>query len=255
MNLNNKVENPDMKFMITIDGPAGSGKSTIAKRLSERLGWIHVNTGSIYRTFAFICMKLKKSDPFYQNLLNLYEDQYQGSDPIEQALLIMKNDYSQNMLNGRVFIKEKELTNEIKVNEISQLASKYAEQKNVRDALLPIQRELINKIPKVIVDGRDMGTVVFPNAPLKLFLTASPETRAKRRFKELKGTLKNMGLNELLDEITDRDMRDSQRAISPLRPATDSIIIDSSDKSIDEVINVIVKLALDKNLIDHTETT
>lgn len=215
--------------VITIDGPAGSGKSTVALKLANKMNWKYVTTGSIYRVFAYIVIKesLEFNDEnikyVSQNLISYYE---------------------QNLVTGAVFYKNENITDKIRLPEVSEKTSIIAANYLVRELLLPLQRKIVLGCGGAIVDGRDMGTIVFPEALLKVYLYASPEERAKRRITELniKGEL--VDFNTLLKEIYDRDDRDANRAVAPMRPAMDAIILDSTLLSIDQVVQEIYAKAL-----------
>lgn len=221
--------------VITIDGPAGSGKSTVAKIVAHKLGWIYVTTGAIYRTLALLFheSKMKKTD----------------LEHIERFISFISERYRQESSSGRVFIGEREITQDIKAPLVSELASILAQEDFVRKRLLPIQRKVVLNNNGAVVDGRDMGTVVFPDAPLKIFLTASAEERAERRFKELNQNGQNTDIKELLKEIHERDERDLNRTLSPLKAASDAFSLDSTRSSQEEIAKQILQLAVQKDLI------
>jgi len=218
--------------IITIDGPAGSGKSTVARHIADKLGWAHLNTGAIYRAFALLL------DRFFtegsQNLEDLTEE------IILKIIVNINSFYSQDDIKHKIFLKSEDITAQLHSPKISQLASVYAQNELVRKYLLPIQRKLVEKYEGVVVDGRDMGTVVFPVAPLKIYLTANSETRARRRLAELQMQNVNVNFDTLLKDLEERDLRDSTRKIAPSKPADDAIIIDSSSNSIDDVVTQIL---------------
>lgn len=221
--------------IITLDGPAGSGKSTVAHELAKKLNLVHVNTGAIYRTFAWI---------IHENLATSSNEENKNlsSEHINNAVEKIRHSYEQNDVNHEFFLNGINITENIYAPEISNLSSIYAQNPTVRSALLPIQRNLIQKYSGAIVDGRDMGTVVFPNAFMKIFLTADINIRAKRREAELRKRGLHVNFETLLNEMKERDMRDSTRAIAPSKPASDAIIIDSSSHSIDEIVDQIFSL-------------
>lgn len=229
------TENKSQRNIITIDGPAGSGKSTIAHALAKRLRWVHVNTGAIYRTFAWIMSEFHPT----------VDSTHLTPDIINQVASTINSEYSQNDTNHQFFLNTKNITENIYAPHISNLSSVYGQNKLVREALLPIQRKIIEEHDGVIVDGRDMGTVVFPFAPLKIFLTANVETRAKRRVLELQTRGLHVNFDVLLKEIQERDLRDSTRDASPSKPALDAIVIDSSTHSVDEIVDKIFLLYYD----------
>ncbi len=228
--MTNQTENN----IITIDGPAGSGKSTIAQLLSQKLGWTHMNTGAIYRTFVFLLKKHFQS--------NLPDPQNLDSHLIAKFAEQMNQQYKQANGSNLICLGDENITNEIRTPEISHLASLYAQNSFIREQLLPLQRKLAQDHKGIIVDGRDMGTIVFPNARLKVFLTANSETRAKRRFSELQSDGLNVNFETLLAELKERDLRDSTREIAPSKPAEDAVIVDSSEHSINEVVDIILNL-------------
>ncbi|WP_456402069.1 (d)CMP kinase [Persephonella sp.] len=215
-------------MIITIDGPAGSGKSTVAKMLSKKLGYTYIDTGAMYRALALKVLN-KKIDP----------------DDKEYVLTILENtkiDLQTDPQNNRVFLDGKDVTDLIRTEEIGKTASKIARYPEVRRFLVKIQRELGLKSKNAVLEGRDAGTVIFPDADIKIFLTASPEIRAKRRYDELKKKGLNVIYTEILNQVIERDKIDQTRKDSPLRPAENSKIIDSSNMSIDEVVNKILEI-------------
>ncbi|KAB8030915.1 (d)CMP kinase [Fluviispira multicolorata] len=221
--------------VITIDGPAGSGKSTVAKIVATKLGWIYVTTGAIYRSLALL---------FHE--ANLKEKDLGN---IERFTSFINERYRQESSSGKVFLGEREVSHEIKAPHVSELASLLAQEDSVRKRLLPIQRKVVLNNNGAVVDGRDMGTVVFPDAPLKIFLTASPEERAERRLKELHLNGMKTNINELMKEINERDLRDTNRRIAPLKPAHDAILLDSTKSTQEEIAKIILKYALQKEMI------
>ena len=210
--------------LITIDGPSGSGKGTIAQCLAEKLGWKVLDSGALYR---LVGLDVRNRG------LN-FED--------EEAVGELAANLDVSFEKGKVFLHNQDVTNTIRSETAGNDASRVAALPRVREALLQWQRD--HATPDgLIADGRDMGTVVFPDAPLKIFLTASPEERANRRYKQLKGKGMSANLPRLIEEIRERDERDSNRTTAPLRPAEDAILIDSSALSIDEVTGEILKAA------------
>ena len=238
--MNPEINSINKLKVITIDGPAGSGKSTVAKIVATKLGWIYVTTGAIYRTLALL---------FHES--NIKETDLEN---IERFISFISERYRQESSSGRVFIGEREISDEIKATFVSELASILAKEETVRKRLLPIQRKVVLNNNGAVVDGRDMGTVVFPDAPLKIFLTASAKERAERRFKELNQNGQKTDIKDLLREIHERDERDLNRIISPLKPAHDAISLDSTKSTQEEIAKTILQLAVQKDLvISHNE--
>jgi len=222
-----------MSHVITIDGPAGSGKSTIAKLLAKKIGWTYVTTGSLYRSFAFLLQK--------------YPERV-DEDTIQKCISDLIASYHQDPISGRIFLSNVDVTDQISSPEISQLASIYAKDENIRTQLLPLQRQIATKNKGVVIEGRDMGTVVFPDALLKIFLTASPEERAKRRFDEFKKVDEKIKYNDVLAQIKERDIRDENRSVAPLKPASDAVILDSTGKTREDILNSILALVKEKKI-------
>ena len=209
-------------FSIAIDGPAGAGKSTIAKRLAKELGYYYVDTGAIYRTVAYF-FDLWGVSPKDVDAINRYIDELTiGIEYDEDGLQHM-------IMNGM------DVTADIRTQEISQKASLVSAHAVVRDVLLDMQRD-VAKQHNVIMDGRDIGTVVLPKADVKIFLTASPEVRAQRRTDELAAKGQKANYAQILKEIQQRDYQDTHRAVAPLKLARDSIKVDTSELDIDGVI-------------------
>ncbi|WP_432642669.1 (d)CMP kinase [Acidaminococcus sp.] len=215
------------KIIIAIDGPAGAGKSTIAKKVAARLGYAYIDTGAMYRTVT-LCF-LESSQPFSEEavtrIANRIDIAFQYRDGV-----------------NRVFVDGREVTDEIRSLEVSQNVSKVAAVGGVRTAMVAAQRK-IGERGGVVMDGRDIGTVVFPRAQLKVFLTASVEERARRRYLELKEKGVPVDLADLEKRIAQRDALDENREISPLRCAEDAHYLDSTALSIDEVTEQIARMA------------
>jgi cytidylate kinase len=208
--------------VITVDGPSGSGKGTIAGLLAERLGWHLLDSGALYRIVAAVAL---------ERSMDLTDG---------EALRAMAADLDIRFEGSQVFVNNADLTDRIRHEEVGEAASKVASLVPVRDAILAAQRAM-RQAPGLVADGRDMGTVVFPDAPVKIYLEASAEIRADRRYKQLKNKGLSVSVRALLASIKERDERDTRRAASPLRPAEDAIIIDSTSMSIEQVLeNVIV---------------
>ena len=212
-------------YSIAIDGPAGAGKSTIAKRLAKELGYYYVDTGAIYRTVAYF-LDLWGVSPKDVDGVNRYIDELTiGIEYDEDGLQHM-------IMNGM------DVTGEIRTQDISQKASLVSAHAVVRDVLLDMQRD-VAKEHNVIMDGRDIGTVVLPKANVKIFLTADPEVRAKRRCDELIAKGQKANFETILKEIKQRDFQDTHREVAPLKMARDSIKVDTSDMDIDQVVAAI----------------
>ena len=212
----------DKKISIAIDGPAGAGKSTIAKRLAKEMGYQYVDTGAIYRTVAYF-MDLWGVSPKDVDGINRYIDE-----------LTVKIEYDEDGLQHMI-MNGMDVTNDIRTPEISQKASLVSAHAVVREMLLDMQRDLAREY-NVIMDGRDIGTVVLPKATVKIFLTASPEVRAQRRTDELKAKGQKADYKKILEQIKQRDYQDTHREIAPLKLARDSVKLDTSELDIDGVI-------------------
>ena len=209
-------------YSIAIDGPAGAGKSTIAKRLAKGLGYRYVDTGAIYRTVAYF-MDLWGVSPKDVDGVERYIDELTiGIEYDEEGLQHM-------IMNGM------DVTHDIRTQDISQKASLVSAHACVREVLLDMQRDVAKEY-NVIMDGRDIGTVVLPKANVKIFLTASAEVRAKRRTDELLAKGQKANYNQILKEIQQRDYQDTHREIAPLKMCRDSIKVDTSDMDIDQVV-------------------
>ena len=216
-----------MAFNVAIDGPAGAGKSTIAKAVAAKKGYVYVDTGAMYRAMAlyFIREGIASDD---ENKISEVVDNIAVSIKYEDGLQHV-------ILNGE------DVTGLIRTEEVGNMASATSVYSAVRTKLVALQQELA-KTTDVIMDGRDIGTVVLPNANVKIFLTASVECRAKRRFNELQAKGQDANFDQIAKDIEERDYRDSHREISPLKQADDAILVDSSDMTIDEVVNKIIDL-------------
>lgn len=214
-----------MGYNIAIDGPAGAGKSTIAKLVAKELGYIYVDTGAMYRGMAIYFLE-QKIDP---------EDTERIAEVCKDASVSIgyENGVQQIYLNG------KNVTSMLREEAVGNMASRSSAVPAVREQLLSLQRELAEK-EDVVMDGRDIGTNILPNAETKIYLTASVETRAKRRYLELQEKGTDCNLEEIAKDIEERDYRDMHREIAPLRQAEDAVLVDSSDMTIDEVVEVIL---------------
>ena len=217
---------------IAIDGPAGAGKSTIAKRLAKKLGYYYVDTGAIYRTVAYF-MDLWGVAPKDTDGVNRYIDE-----------LTIEIEYDADGLQHMI-MNGMDVTEDIRTPDISQKASLVSAQPVVREMLLDMQRDVAKK-HNVIMDGRDIGTVVLPRADVKIFLTASAEVRAQRRFAELQAKGSKDSLAKVLADIKQRDHQDSTRAIAPLKQAKDAVLVDTSDMDVDAVVAAIEAIVAEK---------
>lgn len=217
---------------VAIDGPAGAGKSTIARRLAEELGYRYVDTGAIYRTVAYF-MDLWGVSPKDADGVNRYIDE-----------LTVEIEYDEDGLQ-HMLMNGMDVTKDIRTPDISQKASLISAHACVRDMLLDMQRELAEQ-NNVVMDGRDIGTVVLPNATVKIFLTASPEVRAKRRCDELNAKGQKADYNTVLKDIQQRDYQDTHRDIAPLKMCRDSIKVDTSDMTIDQVLEALKEIVTQK---------
>lgn len=214
-------------FSIAIDGPAGAGKSTIAKAVSKKLNYIYIDTGAMYRAIGLY---------YLQNEIDLQnEDLINGLIDNIKVEITYENGLQQIILNGD------NVTSLIRTQEVSNAASVVSAYKKVREKLVSLQRDLASST-NVVMDGRDIGTVVLPNASVKIFLTASTEERAKRRYKELLEKGQVVDLETIKKEIEERDYRDINRETSPLMQAEDAILVDTSSMTIEEVIDEILRL-------------
>ena len=221
--------------VITIDGPGGSGKGTVAVRLAERLGWYYLDSGALYRLVAVAAMDrgvAADDEPALEALAR----------ELDVAFGLQDNGLS-IVLDGNC------IGDRLRSEPVSAFASRVAAVAGVRGALVERQRAF-RRSPGLVADGRDLGTVIFPDADLKIYLTAAAEERARRRYKQLKEKGESVNLSRLFREIEKRDERDRSRAVAPLRPAPDAHIIDSTDSSIDEVLDQIVFLARKEQVID-----
>lgn len=215
------------KLVITIDGPAGSGKSTVSKLLARRLGYIYVDTGAMYRAVAVLVRDSELSDSLDETLL---ENICQGLD----LQFIQKDETLHLLANGQ------DVTAEIRKPEISSLASTVSAKGVVRERLSKIQRSM-GKAGGVVLEGRDMGTVVFPDADVKFFLDASPEIRSERRYLELEAKGEETTAEEVYQQMLERDRNDRGRQLAPLKPAKDAIVLDCSDLQIEEVVQFMLE--------------
>lgn len=222
----------DKNISVAIDGPAGAGKSTIARRLAENLGFRYVDTGAIYRTVAYF-MDLWGVSPKDVDGVNRYIDELTVGITYDDA-------GKQHMLmNGM------DVTEDIRTQEISQKASLISAHAVVRDVLLDMQREMAEQYD-VVMDGRDIGSVVLPKATVKIFLTASPEVRAKRRYQELLEKGQKASYEQVLMDVQQRDYQDTHRDIAPLKMCRDSVKVDTSEMDLEQSVAAIRKIVEEK---------
>ena len=216
-----------MSHNVAIDGPAGAGKSTIAKRIARRLGYIYVDTGAMYRAMAYY----------------LIQNQVDAADQEAIAAACQHADISICYQDGEqvVLLNGENVNAYLRTEAVGNMASVSSVVPEVRKKLVELQQKLARETD-VVMDGRDIGTVVLPDADVKVYLTASVETRAKRRFLELQEKGEPADLVKIAADIEDRDYRDMHRYISPLRQAEDATLVDSSDMTIDQVVEMILEL-------------
>lgn len=217
------------KIVVAIDGPAGAGKSTIAKLVAEKLGYAYIDTGAMYRSVALKFLQTGKDF---------------DEDFISELARTMVIEFKPEASVNRVFVDGQEVTDAIRSAEVTANVSRVAAIGAVREAMVAQQRRM-GESGGVLMDGRDIGTVVFPNAQLKIFLTATVEERAMRRYKELIAKGQQVDLAQLKEDIASRDKQDSERAISPLRQAEDALLLDTSDMNIEQVTAKILQLVED----------
>ncbi|MEK9989199.1 MAG: (d)CMP kinase [Halieaceae bacterium] len=223
--------------VICVDGPSGAGKGTLSRELAACLGWHLLDSGALYRVLGFACRHRKV--PL--------------SDEAQVVAMARQLDvaFLPTGAGVSVFLGGQDVSLPIRTEDGGRDASKVALLPAVREALLHRQRELA-VLPGLVADGRDMGTVVFPTSPLKIFLTASAKVRAERRFHQLQGQGQSVSLARLLSDIEERDRRDKSRSVSPLVPAEDAVVVDSSELSPDAVLDTVLQLAADRKLVSET---
>lgn len=216
---------------VAIDGPAGAGKSTIARAAAKELGFIYVDTGALYRAVGVYCLRN-----------NIETTDVQGVGSVLDKIIV-----ELKFIDGvqHVYLNGDDVSTEIRLPEASMAASNVSAIPSVRAFLFDLQRDIAAK-NNCIMDGRDIGTVVLPNAKVKIFLTADPEERAMRRFKELQEKGSNVTFQEVLDDLKVRDYNDSHREIAPLKPAEDSVIINTTGYSLEDSINKIIDTIKEK---------
>lgn len=222
------------KYVITIDGPAASGKSTLSKNLSKRLGIRYIDTGAMYRAFALYAIRRGRNLDDENDLKDLFEGFNIQFREVEGET--------------RIYLSDEDITEKIREKEIGEGASRVSVHRSVRMKMVELQRKLGEN--GGIFDGRDMGTFVFPDADLKIYLTATEEERARRKLREWKERGIDGTYEEALEDIRRRDMRDSMRAFAPLKKADDAIEIDTTSLSPEEVIEVVLKILKKRHIVN-----
>ena len=216
---------------VAIDGPAGAGKSTVARGAAKELGYIYVDTGALYRTVALAAQRK-----------NILGDEEKIADMLSSITVELKFDDNGEQ---KVYLNSEDVSSLIRTPEISMAASSVSQIPAVREFLLELQRSVARN-NNVIMDGRDIGTVVLPNADVKIFLFASPECRAERRYKELIEKGEDVRYEDVLKDVNDRDYQDSHRKIAPLKPTEESVMADTTGKALPESIEMVVSVIKEK---------
>ena len=214
------------RFIVAIDGPAGSGKSTSAKLVAQKLNFLYIDTGAMYRAITYLAMKIK-----------ILSDHEKVSDLAQKCLMKLEFIHGET----KVFVDGENLTNEIRSPEVNSLVSDISKIAGVRDAMVKKQREMSLVNEGVVMEGRDIGTVVFPDAEVKIFLTATIDERSVRRAKEFNEQGKAVSVEAVKENLAQRDKIDSTRKISPLSKADDAIEVDTSNTTINEQVEIILK--------------
>lgn len=221
------------KFAIAIDGPAAAGKSTVAKRVAKKLGCIYIDTGAMYRAVTYYAL-LKKVNP---------QSEDNVSSLLPEINIVLKP-------SGKVILNQQDITEAIRQPEVSANVSYVAAYKAIRLHMVDLQRQMASCSP-VVMDGRDIGTYVLPAADVKIFQVASVETRAERRYKENLKRGITCSKEEIEAELRKRDYIDSSRSFAPLKPAEDSITLDTSDLTIDQAVEAVIKIVKDKGFFEE----
>ena len=218
-------------FNVAIDGPSGAGKSSVSKEAAKRMGFIHIDTGALYRSLAYSAIKNKiniNDEISLKNMLNMTKINIEFQDGVQNVILNGEN-----------------VNDKIRTEEVSKGASDISKIPMIRAFLLDLQRDLARE-NNVVMDGRDIGTVVLPNADVKIFITASPEQRAERRYKELLAKGEKVVYNDILEKLIYRDHQDTHREIAPLKPCDDAVIIDTSDLDFSQSVNAVIDVIREK---------
>jgi cytidylate kinase len=216
-----RAQGRDRGIIVAIDGPSGAGKSTVARLLAERLGYLYIDTGAMYRVVA---LSVKRA---------LVSPDDEGA--LQKLCHGLEISFERDSNGYRVLANGEDVSEAIRTPEISQLTSRISTRKAVRDILLHEQRRM-GRAGNVVLEGRDIGSVVFPDADVKFFLSASAEERGRRRFLELREKGENITVERTIEEVASRDARDEQREVAPLRMAEDALLIDSTGVSVEEVL-------------------
>ena len=239
--------------VIAIDGPAGSGKSTLARLLAEKLCFTYIDTGAMYRAVALRAYEQGIDIEDEDSLKNLCStiNLYFTPPPAYPRKGGRKNVGGNQLNSNKIFIDGNDYSEKIRTPFVSRLSSKVSSQKAVRDAMVRLQRLLAAK-GSVIMEGRDIGTIVFPDADIKFYIDASPEVRGRRRYAELKEKGENVFLDTIIAEEKARDKQDSTREHAPLKKADDAVLIDTSNMNLEEVLNVMLKTVKERISIGNT---
>ena len=222
-----------MSFVVAIDGPAGSGKGTVTKIVAERMGLVNIDTGAMYRCVTLMCL---------ENNID-----YTQIDEINKILDVIKIEIKNEDCNQTFYLNGKNVTKEIRYENVNKNVAKFAAIKEVRDKVTPMQREMGEK-QDIIMEGRDITTVVFPNADVKIYLDCSVEERARRRYKQNMEKNIECTYEEVLANIIERNKLETERETAPLMKAEDAILIDSTNMSIEEVVEKIISIINEKKI-------